>query len=130
MNHDRLTPGQRDALRQMLEAKRTHLLHDLQLRDEEEAESQVDSPQLEDIAEGVVEDRNRAALVEHDRAMLAEIEHALAKMNTGKYGRSEASGRPIPYARLHAIPWARLGANEAERFEQAARQQPPAHLGK
>jgi DnaK suppressor protein len=104
----------------MLLDKRTKLRRDIELREEEAAESRVDSPEIEDIAEGIVEDRNRVALLEHDRALLTEVEHALAKLDAGTYGRSEASGRPIPYARLQAVPWARLGAGEAARFEQAA----------
>jgi DnaK suppressor protein len=121
MKHERLTPGQRETLRRALEDKRTALLHDIELRTEEAANSEVDSVEVEDIAEGVVEDRDRAALMEHDRALLAEVEHALAKMDAGTYGRSEESGRPIPFARLRAVPWARTDADEAERIEHAAR---------
>jgi len=121
MKHERLTPGQRDSLRHALEDKRRSLRHDIDLREEEAAEGQVDSAEVEDVAEGVVEDRDRRALLEHDRTMLAEVEHALAKIDAGTYGLSEASGRPIPFARLRAVPWARHDAEEAQRIEQAAR---------
>jgi DnaK suppressor protein len=121
MKHEKLTPGQRESLRRALEDKRRSLLHDIELREEEAAEGRVDSAEMEDVAEGVVEDRDRAALMEHDRALLAEVEHALAKMDAGTYGLSEATGRPIPLARLRAVPWARHDADEAERMEQAAR---------
>jgi len=121
MSHERLTPGQRESLRRALEDKRRSLLHDIELREEEAAEGQVDSAEMEDVAEGVVEDRDRTALMEHDRALLAEVEHALAKMDAGTYGVSEVSGRPIPVARLRAVPWARTDADEAERIEHAAR---------
>jgi DnaK suppressor protein len=121
MTHETLTPGQRDSLRNALEGKRGSLLHDIEVREEEAAEGLVDSAEVEDVAEGVVEDRERAAMLEHDRAMLAEVEHALAKMDAGTYGLSEASGRPIPFARLRAVPWARHDADEAERIEHSAR---------
>ncbi|HEX8795164.1 MAG TPA: TraR/DksA family transcriptional regulator [Polyangiaceae bacterium] len=121
MDHERLTSGQRESLRRALEDKRTSLRHDIELREEEAAEGQVDSAEVEDIAEGVVEDRDREALLEHDRAVLAEVEHALVKLNAGTYGFSETSGRPIPFARLLALPWARNDADEAERIEHAAR---------
>ena len=121
MSHERLTPGQRESLRRALEDKRRSLLHDIELREEEAAEGQVDSAEMEDVAEGVVEDRDRTALMEHDRALLAEVEHALAKMDAGTYGVSELSGRPIPVARLRAVPWARTDADEAERIEHEAR---------
>src|SRR5204862_417786 len=44
----------------------------------------------------------------------ADGERALAKMDRGAYGTSEASGDPIPYARLRAVPWARVDADEDE----------------
>lgn len=121
MNHVRLTPGQRESLRRALEDKRRSLVRDIELRREEAAEGAVDSAEIEDVAEGVVEDRDRTAMLEHDRAMLVEVEHALAKMDAGTYGSSESSGRPIPFARLRAVPWARTDADEAERIELAAR---------
>lgn len=121
MKHEKLTPGQRESLRHVLEDKRRSLLRDISLREEEAAQGQVDSAEMEDIAEGVVEDRDREALVEHDRALLGEVDHALAKMDAGTYGISESSGRPISLARLRAVPWARNDADEAERIERTAR---------
>ena len=38
---------------------------------------------------------------------VAEIDHALAKLDDGTYGICEISGQPIPKERLRAIPWAR-----------------------
>lgn len=38
---------------------------------------------------------------------VAEIDHALAKLENGTYGICEVSGLPIPKERLRAIPWAR-----------------------
>jgi len=38
---------------------------------------------------------------------IAEIDHALAKIDDGTYGICEVSGQPIPKERLKAIPWAR-----------------------
>jgi len=38
---------------------------------------------------------------------VAEIDHALAKLEDGTYGVCEVSGQPIPKERLRAIPWAR-----------------------
>ncbi len=42
------------------------------------------------------------------RAAIDEIDHALAKMDTGTYGVCERCGRPIPKARLKALPYAAL----------------------
>jgi len=38
---------------------------------------------------------------------IEEIDHALAKFDLDTYGLCEVSGKPIPKARLEAIPWAR-----------------------
>jgi len=42
------------------------------------------------------------------RQAVDEIDHAMAKINNGTYGRCEGCGQPIPKARLKALPHARL----------------------
>jgi RNA polymerase-binding transcription factor DksA len=49
---------------------------------------------------------------------LAEVEHALAKFANGTYGICEGCGRPIPLARLRAIPEARYDV-EHEKAREA-----------
>lgn len=46
-------------------------------------------------------------LVEKDRVLLREINHALAKVQNGSYGICEGNGQPIGKVRLEAQPWAR-----------------------
>jgi len=41
-----------------------------------------------------------------DRVTLAQIERALRRIDEGTYGLSEVSGKPIPRARLEAVPYA------------------------
>jgi DnaK suppressor protein len=67
-----------------------------------------------EAAEQTREQDDAISLVERDREHLREIEHAIHKMSTGLYGISEVSGDPIPYARLHAIPWARHDSDEVD----------------
>jgi DnaK suppressor protein len=121
-----LTSAQREELRRVLEAKREHLL--LVLREHEDLEEARDENVLErepgdpaDLAESAIEDNDRIAKAEHDLELLEEVDHALTRLDAGTYGLSEASGRPIPYERLRAVPWARYDADEAERAEHAAR---------
>ena len=58
-------------------------------------------------AAGYVENKQRAAgLMEQHRDRLADIEQALDRMNQGRYGISLRSGEPIPFERLHLVPWA------------------------
>jgi RNA polymerase-binding transcription factor len=119
-----LSLAQRDELRRTLEAKREELL--LVLREHEERDEQ-DEWSLDgepgdaaDMADAAIEDNDRIARAEHDLELLEEVDHALTRLDEGTYGLSEASGRPISYERLRAVPWARLDADEAERAEHAS----------
>ncbi|HVH63386.1 MAG TPA: hypothetical protein VNA65_07285, partial [Candidatus Dormibacteraeota bacterium] len=49
---------------------------------------------------------------EIDAQELAQIRKALSRMEAGTYGVSEVSGKPIPLARLEAVPSATTLANE------------------
>ena len=52
----------------------------------------------------------------HDR--LADVEHALARLDAGTYGVCEECGRPIPLARLKILPWARYDVEHQVAFER------------
>jgi DnaK suppressor protein len=60
-------------------------------------------------------------LAETERVLLAQIDNALRKFQDGTYGVSSASGEPIGFDRLRAIPWARLSAPDQEEQERLAR---------
>jgi DnaK suppressor protein len=51
-------------------------------------------------------DRIRAALIEGAWRVLADIETALHRMRTGRYGMCLRCGSPIPLEQLHTIPYA------------------------
>jgi DnaK suppressor protein len=65
-----------------------------------------------DLAEQVIEQDSALRLGAVDQALLADVERALAKLESGTYGTSEATGEPIPRERLEAIPWARGTVHE------------------
>jgi DnaK suppressor protein len=48
------------------------------------------------------------SLLSQEQDALYEIEEALKRVDTGAYGICEMSGKPIPNARLEAIPFARF----------------------
>jgi DnaK suppressor protein len=98
-------------LRRKLEEERTRILGVLQA-------TGPTPPQADQVTE-VEEEAQRTAEVTHDleverreRPLLAEVERALEKLDRGGYGVSEKSGRPIPYRRLVALPWARDAMGE------------------
>ena len=47
------------------------------------------------------------SLLSQERDSLFEIDAALKKIEVGQYGVCEISGKPIPHARLEALPFAR-----------------------
>jgi DnaK suppressor protein len=62
-----------------------------------------------------------SGLAEQLRDQLAAIERADKRLTEGKYGLSVQSGKPIPDARLRAIPWAERTAEEQARYESSGR---------
>jgi len=59
----------------------------------------------------VIRSRN-VALAPYEQAQLGEVLRALQKFQSGRYGLSERSGRPIPFAWLALVPWTRCAAEE------------------
>lgn len=108
-----LTAEQMQELRGKLESLRADLLARM---DAEQAVAMEGEPLAEpmDRAEQTREQEDALLFTERDRTMLNEVERALTKFETGRYGLSELSGRPIEHRRLRAIPWARVTAEEAE----------------
>ncbi len=52
---------------------------------------------------------------------MREIDDALRRIYNGVFGVCEASGQPIPRARLEALPWARYTVHEQESIEKKQR---------
>jgi DnaK suppressor protein len=55
-----------------------------------------------------------SGIAEQHNQTIAEIDLALRRLETGRYGISEISGEPIPYERLALIPWARTMPESAD----------------
>ncbi|MBK8097513.1 MAG: TraR/DksA family transcriptional regulator [Planctomycetes bacterium] len=94
------TRRQLENLRAQLAARLTRLDRHLHHRDEPlPADANERAIELEgrEILEGL----DDGATVE-----LSHIDHALARLDAGTYGRCDACGKPIAPARLEALPWA------------------------
>lgn len=71
-----------------------------------------------DQASAMVEQNLTFRLLDRDRKLLSEIEHALAKIDTGDYGYCEGTGEPIPKRRLELRPWCRHSVKYKEKLER------------
>ena len=58
------------------------------------------------------------SLLSSDQDALYEIEEALRRLEKGVYGVCELSGKPIPKARLEAIPWTRFTVESQSQLEK------------
>ena len=66
-------------------------------------------------------DRERdLSLLEQVEAELADIEHALERLEEGTYGTCEACGKPIGDERLEAVPAARFCLQDQDKAEEEA----------
>ena len=102
--------------RALLRAERaevTELLQEAERAGESERDS-ADGPQdYGDAAEVLTEQAEDEAIVDDLRQRVAAIDRALGRLDSGTYGRSVLSGKPIPDERLEADPAAELTVDEA-----------------
>jgi len=67
------------------------------------------------------------SLLSQEQDALYEIDEALKRIELGTYGKCEMSGKPIPHARLEAIPFARFTVecqSQLEKQNRASRIRP------
>lgn len=55
------------------------------------------------------------SIEQNAKELLSKVERAQARMETGEYGTCEYSGKPIPVARLEALPYATTLVEYADR---------------
>ena len=71
-----------------------------------------------DQASAMVEQNLTFRLLDRDRKLLGEIEHAISKIDAGDYGFCEGTGEPIPKRRLELRPWCRHSVKYKEHLER------------
>src|SRR6202165_3560643 len=94
------------------------------LTTESEADSLAESSRAQHQADIGSETFNRErdfTILEHIDAELADVEHALQRLDDGTYGTCEACGRPIGDERLEAMPAARFCVDDQSVGERDAR---------
>jgi DnaK suppressor protein len=74
-----------------------------------------------DIAADAAQDEMSCQLAEVEARELAQIEAALERMRNGTYGICEVTGKPIPLARLQALPYATMCIEAQRELEKQMR---------
>jgi DnaK suppressor protein len=106
-----LTPEQLQQLREQLLALQSALAARVRRQQAIVREAEPEIEPLE-VAEQTREQDDALTFSQHDRELLSDVNYALRKIEDGSYGLSEASGDPIPFERLRAVPWARTDSDE------------------
>ncbi len=71
-----------------------------------------------DAALDCAQDEINSQLAEVESRELAQIEKALERMRNGTYGVCEVTGKPIPLARLQALPYATMCVEAQRELER------------
>ncbi len=74
-----------------------------------------------DLGTETFEREKDLSFLESIEAELADVEHALRRLDEGTYGICEACGKPIDDARLEAVPAARFCREDQQQAEREAR---------
>ena len=116
----RITGGE-PLLRRGLEALRREVLggeeNTIARGRADEQEHGEEAEEFEDEAQGMAQDEVNQALRNANDRRIQNIQRALQKIADGTYGFSDASGDPIPKARLEAVPEAIFTVEEESRRE-------------
>ncbi|MDQ4133725.1 MAG: TraR/DksA C4-type zinc finger protein [Actinomycetota bacterium] len=98
---------------------------DEHLGDESERESLAELSSFDqheaDIGTETFEREKDLSILEQVEAELADVEHAIRRLDEGTYGTCEACGRPISPERLEAMPATRLCHEHQLEAEREAR---------
>ena len=98
-------------------------VEDLENNWEEDSEPQIE---VEEMAQEIEITDSYAKLDETERRQIREIDRALKKMDSGRYGICETCGKPIAMNRLKVIPWTRYCRKDSEKEEKALQGLDPA----
>ncbi|MCX6125830.1 MAG: TraR/DksA C4-type zinc finger protein [Proteobacteria bacterium] len=71
-----------------------------------------------DLASATVDQNLTFRLLDRDRKLLNEIDHAISKIHNGDYGLCEGTGEPIPKRRLELRPWCKYSVKYKEQLER------------
>lgn len=112
-----------------LAALRDALLHDREEKLNEVAGLTIEPHSVHpaDSATDEFDHELSLALLAAEQNGLGEVNDAILRIVSGRYGICEETGKPIPAARLRAVPWTRYTAEVERRLEKHG-EVPKAHL--
>ena len=102
-------------------------LRDESQQDSLEELSSYDQHQA-DVATETFEREKDLSILDNIEGELADIEHALQRLDDGTYGTCEACGKPIGDERLEAMPAARFCVDDQAQAEREVRTSTPHEL--
>ncbi len=122
-NQAGLNTRELEHFRDLLLAKRREIVGDMSAMEREALQTSGGTNlstlpiHMADMGTDNYEQEFTLGLVETERKLLREINHALAKIQNGTYGICEGTGKPIAKARLEVQPWARFSIEYAKQLE-------------
>ena len=102
---------------------REDILDRAQSMKEQAAETQPKDRQQADVESATTVNHRDFAFAQASsyHELLREINHALRRVEEGRYGICEITGMPIPIKRLKAIPWTRFSKEAEQKLESRGR---------
>lgn len=118
--HELFSKDELNAFRKLLETEKAKILENAQKAvrsgninlEKDEMMDEVD------LASATTEQNLTFKLLDRERKLLGEIEHAIQKIELGDYGYCEGTGDPIPKRRLEVRPWCRHSVKYKEQLEK------------
>jgi DnaK suppressor protein len=104
----------RERARALLSAERARLEQAIRRLTHEDDAEPTDEFDPANLASDLYQDELNVGLEEELREQLAAVERAEERLAAGTYGISIESGKPIPDARLEALPTAERTAEEEQ----------------
>jgi len=111
-NNNKLTQRELQKFKELLLAKRNELLGnvssmEIEVLQRESGDLSRLPIHIADLGTDNYDQEFTLGLMDSERKLMREIDEALDHIDNGTYGICEGSGKPIPKARLEAIPWAK-----------------------
>jgi len=104
----------------LLEAKRRELLGEI--ADLKEEARGAGGAEVRDITDDATSAQASGQALEQETLAsqsLVQVEDALKRIENGTYGKCIVCGKPIPLARLEAVPWAAYCLEHQEKHDRA-----------